>query len=140
MAVMNDGFKTTISFSGAGSAITFEEKEVTPPGLSAGGAIDTSTMQNTTWRTMQPKALKTLSEATVVVAWDPIFYTSVQAMIGVNQSITITFPDLQTITFFGWVDEFTPNANVEGEQPTAEITIIPSNTDLAGVESSPVIA
>lgn len=137
MARIDDGFPTTIAFSEA-PEVKFYEKEVTPPGMEGGGANDISTMQNTVWRTRAPKGLKTLSEATLVAAYDPEVYNDVVAMMNVNQEITITFPDDSILVFWGWLDVFKPNRTVEGEQPTAEITIIPSNIDAAGDEVAPV--
>lgn len=139
MARIDDGFSTTIAFA-LDSAVQFFEKEVQPPGIAAGGAIDVTTMLNTTFRTMAPKKLVTLTEASLVVAYDPLVYNEILAMIGQIQQITVTFPDGVTIIFFGWIDEFTPAALVEGEQPTADVTIIPSNQDVSLVETGPVIA
>jgi len=133
---MDDGFATLIEFS-ADSDVQMWEKEVTPPGVSGGGENDTSTMRNTTWRTRSPKGLITLSEASLVVAYDPAVYDEIVTMVNVNQQITITFPDESTLVFWGWIDEFTPNASVEGEQPTAEVKIIPSNQNGSGVETAP---
>jgi hypothetical protein len=135
---IDDGFKTTIGFASAPS-VKFYEKEVTPPGISAGGAIDTTTMRNTAWRTMAPKKLKSLLEGGAVVAWDPAAYNDVLAMIAQIQLITITFPDNSTLAFYGWLDEFVPGAHQEGQQPTATIKIIPSNQTAALVESAPVL-
>ena len=136
MGIQTDGFQTTIAFnssllSSATVVLTdeMEEKEVTPPGIAGGGANDASTMRNTLWRTMSPKSLRTLTPCTLTVAYDPELYQEMEAMINDNQQITITFPDDSTLVFWGWIDEFTPNASVEGEQPTATITIIPSNQD-----------
>lgn len=139
MARLDDGFSTRISFS-ADSDVQLFEKEVTPPGVSAGGVIDTTTMQNTIWRTMIPKKLKTLTESSLLVAYDVLLYNEIIAMVGVNQIITITFPDLTTIVFNGTIDEFTPGALIEGEQPTADITIVPTNQTAALVEAGPVIS
>jgi len=139
MARIDDGFATLISFA-LDSSVLMWEKEVTPPGVDGGGENDTSTMRNTNWRTRAPKGLITLTESSLVVAYDPDVYTEIIAMVNQNQAITITFPDASTITFWGWINEFSPNANVEGEQPTAEVTIIPSNQDAAGDEIAPVIA
>ena len=137
MTTQVDGFSTLIGFPSHPS-VKFEEKEVTPPGVSGGGAIDTTTMNNTAWRTMHPKSLKSLSNSSITVAYDPEVYTEIIAMINDNQLITITFPDGSTIAFYGWLDEFTPNAQVEGEQPTANCVIIPSNQTDALVETAPV--
>jgi len=137
MARMDDGFSTLISFD-EDSSVQMWEKEVTPPGISGGGENDTTTMHNTTWRTKNPKQLKTLSEASFVAAYDPAVYDEIITMTGLNQLISVTFPDTASLEFWGWIDEFTPNALVEGEQPTAEVTIIPSNQNDSGVETAPI--
>jgi len=135
MTIMTDGYQTTIAFTSAQMDSqdflleVMEEKEVTPPGVEGGGANDATTMRNVTWRTMAPKMLKTLTQAPIVVAYDPEVYNEMVAMINDNQQITVTFPDLSRLVFWGWINSFTPNANVEGEQPTANLLIIPSNMD-----------
>jgi len=133
---LDDGFATLIEFA-EDSDVQMWEKEVTPPGVAGGGENDTSTMRNTTWRTKSPKGLVSLAESTLVVAYDPAVYDEIISMVNVNQLITITFPDSSTLAFYGWIDEFTPNALVEGEQPTAEVKIIPSNQDADGTETAP---
>jgi hypothetical protein len=137
MARLDDGHSTRISFADNPS-VNFWEKEVTAPGMSGGGENDTTTMLNSAYRTRSPKQLKTMSECSFVAAYDPEVYNSVISMINNNQLITVTFPDGATLAFWGWLDEFTPNANVEGEQPTAECTIIPSNQNDSGTEVAPV--
>lgn len=136
--VQTDGFKTIVTLTGAG--VSFYEKEVTPPSIDGGGENDTTTMRNTAWRTRQPKKLKTLDKATLKVSYDPVFYSTTVAQVNVNQSIVITFPDTHTLTFWGWLNKFAPDANKEGEQPTAEVEIICSNQDNSGVEQAPVYA
>ena len=135
MTIQNDGFSTTIDF-GQGAVLT--EKTSTPPGLSGGGEIDTTTMANTTFRTRSPKALKTLTEASITAAYDAAALSTLLALINVNTSITVTFPDTATLVFWGWLDEFIPGESVEGEQPTAECTIIPSNRNASNIETAPV--
>ena len=137
MAIMEDGFSTIISFPSHPS-VAFAEKTLTPPGVSGGGQNDVTTMRNTAWRTMAPKKLKTLTEASTEVAWDPAVYDDVVAMINDNQLITVTFPDGATLAFYGWLDEFSPNSNEEGAQPTANCTIQVSNRNTSGVETAPV--
>lgn len=134
---IDDGFKTLISFALASSVLMYE-KSITPPGMSSGGATDTTTMRNTTWRTKAPKKLISLEPASIVVSYDPAVYDQILAMIGKNQSITITFPDNSTLVFWGWLDVFTPNEITEGEQATANVTIIPSNQNASQVETAPV--
>lgn len=134
---LDDGFATLVSFS-ANGAVKLWEKSVTPPGIDGGGANDTTTMRNTAWRTRKPKKLKTLTDMTLTAAYDPDVYNQIMAMVNVNQQITVTFADGQTVTFWGWLNEFSPGESTEGEQPTATVTIIPSNMDNNGVEQAPV--
>ena len=136
---IDDGFSTIFSFA-ENPTVKFYEKEVTPPGMEGGGANDTTTMRNTALRTRAPKKLKTLTEMEAVVSYDADVFdpTEVWAMINVNQLITITFADGAELDFWGWLDVFKPNRTVEGEQPTANVTIIPSNQNDSGVETAPV--
>jgi hypothetical protein len=144
MAIIKDGHPTTITFSAGVSGTTManilKEKEVTPPGIQGGGPNDTSNMRNSVWRTRQPKGLKTLSAAELVISYDPALYTEMVDMVNVNQSIVITFPGGETLTFWGWVDSFVPGPATEGGQPTATVVIEPSNQNGAGTETAPVIA
>lgn len=141
MARLNDGHQTLISFangaSGTGGGIDFWEKNVTPPGMDAGGANDTTTMRNTLYRTKAPKQLITMTDMTLTVAYDPALYDSILAMIRENQLITITWPDGSTLAFYGWLDKFAPGQVAEGAQPEATITIVPSNQDDNGTEVAP---
>ena len=105
------------------------------------GANEVTTMANSTWRTMAPKVLKTLSESSLTVAYDPATYAEIIALVNVNTLITITFPDSSTLAFYGWLDEFAPGEIVEGEQPEADITIQPSNRHSSTrAETAPVYA
>ena len=137
MGRLNDGFSSEISFS-ENPRVLLWEKEITPPGIDAGGANDTTTMRNARWRTRQPKKLLTLDDMELNVAYDPMLYDDIVDMAGVNQEITLTFSDGATLTFWGWVDKFKPSSLKEGEQPTASITIICSNENALGAETAPV--
>lgn len=139
MARMDDGFSTLITFEDD-SSVQLWEKEVTPPGMSGGGPNDTTTMRNTAWRTLSPKNLKSLTPCNIVAAYDPAVYDEIITMMNANQLITVTFPDNSNIAFWGWIDEFTPNASVEGVQPTATIVLQPSNQNDSGVETAPAYA
>jgi hypothetical protein len=137
MTRLTDGFATLIHFS-QDNTVEMEEVSVTPPGVEGGGENNTSTMQNSTWRTRQPKKLKTLTESSLTVSYDVVAYTKIIAMVNINQFISVIFPDGTVLAFYGWLDSFVPGELVEGEQPTAEITLIPSNQDLTGVEAAPI--
>lgn len=138
--LLSDGYRTTITV--AGITPVFEEIEVTPPGLDAGGVIDQTTMRNSRMRTALGKALVTLSSCSIKVAYDPTTYAQIFAVLGSNRAITVTFPDNDTLLFYAVVDKFTPDALKEGERPEATLEFTPSNLTTANppVEVSPVFA
>lgn len=142
MSRIDDGHPTRLTFSTNQSDITLMlwEKECTPPGISGGGANDTTTMRNEVWRTRAPKKLKTLTDGSLVAAYDPLVFNEILEVINVNQEMMVTFPDDSTLTFWGWIDSFIPSNIVEGEQPTADLVLMPSNQNAAGVETAPVAA
>lgn len=142
MGRMDDGHATTIVFTtnGPSGGVEFFEKEVTPPGMEGGGPNDTTTMLNATYRTQSPKKLITMTDCTLKVAYDPLVLGDIVDLINQNGAITITYPDGETLVFWGWLNSFIPDAIVEGEQPTATVTIHPSNQDAAGDEIAPVVA
>ena len=137
MSRIDDGHSTLIEFA-SNPAVKFYEKEVTPPGVDGGDAIDTTTMRNVKWRTFTPRKLKTLTNSSATVAYDPAVYPQILALINANQLITITFADGSSLDFYGFLKTFTPGPAVEGEQPTAEIEIVPTNKNASGVETDPV--
>jgi hypothetical protein len=134
--IMEDGFSTKYVFS-TPAVTLYEEKTVTPPGIDGGGPTDTTTMHNTAWRTQGPKKLKSLAEASATVAYDPAVLPEIVAAVNVNQEMEIQFPDGSSWTFWGYLGSFEPGENTEGEQPTADITIIPTNRNDLGVEVAP---
>lgn len=133
---LDDGFATYITFASL-PAVKLFEKEVNPPGMTGNGPIDTTTMRNTAWRTSAPKALKTMPAITATVAYATEVFPLLYAQVGINQPIVVVFPDGASVSFWGWIEEFTPGANTEGEQPTATLTIQPSMRDSAGAEIAP---
>ena len=137
MARMDDGHQTLISFADD-PTVLFYEKTVTMPGIDAGGGIDTTVMANTTWRTMAPKALKSLTDGAITVAYDIDAVAEIITLCGSNNLITITFPDGATLAFWGFLDKFNPSELAEGVQPTAEIVIVPTNQDNTPAETAPV--
>lgn len=139
MSILTEGFPTTMTFSEAETptALYFEEMGVTPPGVDGGGPNDTTNMRNKKWRTQQPKTLITLLAGQLTCHYDPAFLTGILAMINLNQLITITFPDLQYWTFWGWIDKFQLGEIVEGQPPTATVVIEVSNQDSDGNEVDP---
>ena len=123
MAKMKDGFKTLVLFS-LDATVELYETSVKPPGYTAGGAIDTTTMRNTRFRTMCPKSLISATQVTISGGWDPALYNEMEAMIGLNQLITITLPTGDEVSVWGWIDSFEPSALEEGEFPTVDVVCL----------------
>lgn len=125
---MPDGYQTLIAFEDDPD-VSFWEKTVQPPGVDGGDPIDATTMHNTTWRTMRARSLKEMTESSLTVAYDPRVLSQINALINVEQAITVHFPDGSSWTFYGYLRTFEPGENQEGEQPEADITIQPTNWD-----------
>lgn len=133
--LLEDGYQSLIAFA-ADADISLWEKSVQPPGIEGGDEIDITTMHNVTWRTRAARSLKTLTNSSITVAYDPAVYTQILALINVNGWITVHFPDGSTLDFVGYLKNFTPNELSEGAQPEASCEIVPTN-QLAGVETAP---
>ena len=127
---IDDGHATLITLQNL-PTVKIYEKEVTPPGYNGGGPVDITTMRNTEWRTQSPKKLKTATGISMTVAYASEVLPLIKAQINVNQQVTVQYPDGSTIVIWGWINEFTPSTHVEGEQPTASMTIEASNHDNA---------
>jgi hypothetical protein len=135
---LDDGHSTTISFP-YDPTIGLWEKEVQPPGVDGGDPVDTTTMRNVLYRTMNPRKLKTLTAATFKVAYDETHTLRIHAMTNINQLLVATFPTGAPFSFWGYLRSFIPDALVEGQQPTATVTIQPTNQNNSGAEVSPTI-
>jgi len=137
---LDDGFSTKIAFA-RDSNVSFWEKSVSPPGLDGGEAIETTTMHNLIYRTMASRALVTLTESSLTVAYDPNVYNDILTnLINQEGSITVHFPDSSKLDFYGYLRTFEPSELSEGEQPEATVTITPTNFDPVNrVEAAPVL-
>lgn len=136
MARLDNGFATTIAFADF-PTVLFYEKSVTPSGYDGGGAIDTTTMRNTAWRTMAPKRLKTATEIKLTAAYDTDVMDpdEVESMINVNQLMTITFPNGAERDVWGYVNKVDfGELKSDEEQPTINVEIIVTNQDDEGNE------
>ena len=137
MAVLLNGFSTTISCS-LQPGLLIKETQVKPPGINAGGAINNTTMRNTTWRTFSGKVLKTLTNIDVTAAYDPNCYSQLVSMAGKNQTVTVTHSNGNSWAIQAMMDSAEPNANTaEEEMPTMQIVFIPTNVNAAGAETGP---
>ncbi len=136
---LDDGFSTKITFN-RNPTVSFWEKTVKPPGLDGGDPVETTTMHNLVYRTKSPRSLKTMTESTTMVAYDPNVYPQIVELINKEGSITVRFPDGSTLDFYGYLQKFEPSDLKEGEQPEATVTIQTTNQDpITGVETPPVL-
>lgn len=133
---IDDGHPTTITLALAPN-VAFWEKSVTPPGFDGGGPNDTTTMRNSIWRTMAPKKLLTLTPMTFKAAYAAVVIGDIRNNMNVNQLMTVIHATGAKWTFYGYLDKFTPDEVTEGTQPTATVTIQPTNQDNTGAEVAP---
>lgn len=137
----SDPYPTTIALS-VDPDISFFEKSVTPPSIDGGDPVNTTTMHNTLWKTRRARTLIDLTEFTLVASYDERAFSQIWAIVNNdNGSVTIHFPDGATLDFWGYLRVFAPSENAEGgDQPSATITITPTNYDVANqVEAGPVL-
>lgn len=132
-----DGLGTTIHFAAAAS-VKFSEVTLQPPGLTGGGAINTTGLRNVRVRTQQPKKLVSVSSSKGTAKYDPLALEDAYALQGVNNLITITHPDGTTTVGWGWLEDITPGENEEGSEPMIDFLIEWSNENASGVETKPV--
>lgn len=136
---LKDGFRSLITFA-LDPDISFWEKTVTPPGIDGGDSIEQTTMHNVDWRTMAPRSLKTLTDSSTKVAYDPALYTQILSLINAETTVTVRFADGSTLAYYGYLKSFEPDEMSEGTQPEATINIVPTNFDPVNkVEAAPVL-
>ena len=135
---LKDGYQSLIAFA-ADPDISIWEKTVQPPGLDGGDPVDNTTMHNTSLRTSAPRGLKTMTNSQMTVAYDPQCLLQLLALINVETTITVAFPDGSAWSFYGFLQSFEPAENEEGTQPEATCVIVPTNTDpTTGEEEEPI--
>ncbi len=139
MARITDGSGTTISLA---NGTTLWETGITPPTFEGGGAVETTTLRNSSVRTRANKTLKDLGECSFTAQYDDAHLTTLYGAVNTNQEITITFPDSSTLKFWGFIDSVSASEIVEGEAPTVDVTVISTNQDDSSppVEKVPVFA
>lgn len=136
---LDDGYRTLVTIA-ADTDISFWEKSLKPPGLDGGDPVPTSTMWNNTYNTFNPRQLKTMTESTVMAAYDPAVFSQLLAVINVKTTITFRYPDGTTLAYYGYVRSAEPSEIVEGAQPQLTITIQPTNQDpTTGAEEAAVL-
>lgn len=135
---LDDGFSTKITNLLA-PGVALYERTIKPPGLTAGGPIDTTTMYNEVMRTQSPKSLTNLEPVEMKCAYATAAMGTIMAtLLRKNTQWTLEYPDGATLVFWGWLEEFMPPDHEEGVMPLADVKIQPSNVDNNGAEFVPV--
>jgi hypothetical protein len=93
-------------------------------------------MWNTTWRTRYARHLKTLTDCTGEAAYDPDCIPDLQTIINNVGGVTVHFADGSTLDFWGFLQKVDFSEHKEGEMPTLNYTIVPTNQDLATLGST----
>lgn len=137
MVMLRDGHPTLLGFA-SNATIKMKIISITPPAVEGGSEKNVTNMENAVWRTMAPPVLKTLSALTMTVQYDSAVYPEIVTLVNLNDDVELEFPDGATLDFRGWAQSFTPSEHVEGEQPTAELVVMPSLLNASGVETAPV--
>lgn len=137
MGVLRDGHPTKITMGTPASA-KFYFKTVTPPGWSGGGGNSSTHMGNVRYRTQKPKKLLTINDIEGTCSYEVVALDTIDDALQLNQLFTVEFEDGDKIKVWGWLEEFVPQENKEGDQPTAKVKIMISNENASGVETGPV--
>jgi len=136
---LRDGYATLITFEDDPD-ISLWEKATTPPGMDNGDPIDVSTFHNTTYRTKWPRVLTEVSNGQFTCGYDPDVIDQIIAIIGNNQTITVTFNDESTLAFWGYLKSFAPQEHTDGAMPEAQVEFVVTNLDDSFAEQAPVVS
>lgn len=143
---LEDGFPTLLTIAQAPNIFGNPTgdlwiKRIKLPGYTLGGPINDTSMHNDLYRTQYPKSLITVTDASLVVSFDPHAYVSVPVVMGIITDVTYEFPLGETLVKKGWVEMWDPQEFSEGNQPEANVQIVHSMQEVnAGVleEVAPV--
>lgn len=138
--MLRNGYQTLITFE-AVADVDLWERTVTPPGFEGGDPIDTTTMFNAKYKTKAMQALIEMLQGGITCGYDPaaLSATQIEALINVETTITVHFPDGSSWAFYGALRSATPNANANGTLPEMTVVFEVTNTDPStGAEEDPV--
>lgn len=135
---LDEGFSATLAMENL-TTISFWEKTMGAPAIEGGDPIDQSTMHNSVWMTQLPPTLLKLEPFTLTAAYDPNVISQAIAQTNANQTMTVTWPDGSTLSFYGWLRKIEFADMSHGTLPECTVTIEPSNIDPATqAEEAPV--
>lgn len=133
---LRNGHPTLFTMSSAPD-LEIWEAEVQPPGEDVGEPIDFSSHHNVGYRTLAAPSLVSGTPHVVTGGYDPAFRVVVAALMGIDQTFTVTFPSGQTLAYFGYIQSYEFSPLVVGEMPTVSLTIISTNFDPVNCVEAP---
>lgn len=116
----------------ATSSLEFAVTECTLPPLDGGDLPDTTTNDNTTYRSKGSRQFIEIGQFSVTGAFDPDAYTTVVTTINVDDVLTATLVDGRTVAFPVKMKSYTPDSMTEDAFPTAVMEFTP----LTGADGS----
>lgn len=122
---LSESVGATITFTDY-PTVKFYVKQMAPPTIDAGQAIQTTLLANSKYHTFTTPKLISLMEFTLTVSYNSDAMVDAITFVGHNQLMTFTWPDGFTFVFYGAIMKFAPGELVPGTQPTATITIQPT--------------
>jgi hypothetical protein len=102
--------------------------------------LDATCLSNSTWTTKKPSLLKDVPDLSFTAKFDPAELAGIRGEVGVNQLLVLTYPDASTDTFWGYLQDFTPDAGAVSTVWEMSGTIVVSNMNGSDVETGPVNA
>lgn len=124
----DEGYQSLITHS-ADPDLLFGERIVGAPGIDGGDPVPTTTMHNTTVRTLAPRQLKSHTPFQVQGAFGGATIDQVYALINVEGWITITWPDGTNYSIPGYYKSFTPGQAQEGNPLEGTLEVVPTMRD-----------
>lgn len=125
---LKNGYSTKITFA-ANPTIEFWEKTVKPSAQMGPPMIDISTMHNVTKVTKYPGALVEDGSITGKAAYDPAVKSSIDLILNVPTTITITYPDGTAEANFGALNKVEYDELQRNTLPELSYTIEMMNYD-----------
>lgn len=110
-------------------------------GIDGGEKLSATCLENSEWMTFLPQTLKSIPDLAFTASFKPQDWDAISAEINVNQQLTISYAyqgtSLGSITFWGYLKEFTPSEGAVGERWTASGTIVVTNLNTSNAETGP---
>lgn len=122
--ILDNGFRTLIAIDGV--TALFEEVSVTPLGLEADEAVETSNMRSANYRTFAGGALLTGGDIQIKVHYATGAYSQIIPLLRQNRFVTQIFPDGSRLSCYCIIQSFVPEELTINERPTATLTLKPS--------------